>query len=131
MCLLFLQTAILYYNAAIQYGTKHVKKTAFNWLLVNLLSFYSKHNKWLQLISADLLTDLITCPDLVVIQTEFALYALLKVWVYLKLHPEYFDETDNTNRANDLCNQSCLFFEQMHGKYTSYILFLLFMNSAS
>lgn len=93
-----------------------MKKTAFNWLLVNLLSFYTKHNKWLQQISGELLTDLITCPDLVVIQTEFALYALLKVWVFLKLHPDYYDESDNANRANDLCNQACIYFEQLQGK---------------
>lgn len=63
-----------------------MKKNAFDWLLNNLLTFYSKHYKWLRLINEDLLSELIDSAELVVMQTEFALYALLKVWMYLKIH---------------------------------------------
>lgn len=43
-----------------------VKKNAFQWLLINLLSFYSKHSKWLMMLNADLLSELLDSPDLVV-----------------------------------------------------------------
>lgn len=105
----FEQTAITYYEAAVQYGATDVKKNAFQWLLINLLSFYSKHGKWLQMLNADLLTELIDSPDLVVMQTEFALYALLKVWMYLKI--QQFSNSDdrkieenNMNQNNNLSN---------------------------
>jgi hypothetical protein len=101
----------VYYNAAVQYGTKDVKNTTFNWLLINLLSFYSKHCKWLQLINADLLTELVKSPDLVVMQTEFALYALLKLWIFLRLHPNFFGDTDIVNRSNEVMCQSAVYFE--------------------
>lgn len=41
-------TAIKYYEVACHYAAMDVKKNAFQWLLINLLSFYSKHGKWLQ-----------------------------------------------------------------------------------
>lgn len=58
-----------------------------NWLLVNLLSFYTKHAKWLRQIDVDLMEKLVSHPDLVVIQTEFSLYLLLRHWLFLHLHP--------------------------------------------
>lgn len=120
-----MQTAIIYYDAAIQYGTTEVKKTTFNWLLVNLLSFYSKHGKWLELISADLLSDLISSPNLVVMQTEFALYALLKVWIYMKLHPNLFTEKSdgtNSNRQKpEVINQSSAYFTSLKNQ-TAFLL---------
>lgn len=73
-----------------------VKKNAFQWLLINLLSYYSKHGKWLQKLTSDLLCELIESPDLVVMQTEFALYALLKVWIYLKLHQTNDEDVSET-----------------------------------
>lgn len=98
------KTAITYYEAAVQYGATDVKKNAFQWLLINLLSFYSKHGKWLQMLNADLLTELIDSPDLVVMQTEFALYALLKVWVYLKI--QQFSNGDDRKIEENNMNQN-------------------------
>ena len=33
--------------------------------------------------------SLVSSQDLCVIQTEFSLYVLLKLWLYLKLHPAW------------------------------------------
>lgn len=109
------ETAINYYDAAIQYGTSDVKKNAFDWLLINLLSFYSKHSKWLKLINADLLSELISSPDLVVMQTEFALYALLKVWIYIRIHS---DEINNstTNKSSEILAQTTNYFSNIKSK---------------
>lgn len=56
-------------------------------MLVNLLSFYSKHAKWLRQIDVDLMEKLVSHPDLFVIQTEFSLYMMLRHWLFLHLHP--------------------------------------------
>lgn len=93
-----------------------VKKNAFQWLLINLLSYYSKHGKWLQMLSADLLSELIESPDLVVMQTEFALYALLKVWMYLKIHQTNDDDSvvNNANiNSSEVISQASNYFSSM------------------
>lgn len=87
-----------YYESACHYGVISIKKTTFNWLLVNLLSLYSKHYKWLRNISIDLMYALISSPDLFVMQTEFSVYTLLRFWLYLKLHPNY---ELNENEGNE------------------------------
>lgn len=61
---------------------------------MNLLSFYAKHSKWLRLISIDLMEQLVSSPDLFVVQTEFSLYLLLRYWVFLKLFPQHEDENE-------------------------------------
>lgn len=63
------------------------------------------------MLNADLLTELIDSPDLVVMQTEFALYALLKVWMYLKIQQNDDDRkinehNTNTNKTNSHSNAS-------------------------
>lgn len=115
------ETAVPYHIAAIQYGTKEVKTATFNWLLINLLSFYADNTRWLPLMSADLLTELVQSPDLVVMQTEFALYALLKVWMYLKLHAENHDESSKLqlNESADVIKHSASFFEGLKSEYNS------------
>lgn len=39
--------------------------------------------------SEELMGSLVSSQDLCVIQTEFSLYVLLKLWLYLKLHPAW------------------------------------------
>lgn len=83
------ESTISYYEAACQYGVQSVKQSTFKWLEVNLLSYYSKHSKWLSHISTDLMAELVNSADLFVVQTEFSLYMLLRFWLFLKLHPNY------------------------------------------
>lgn len=85
-------TAITYYEAACQYGCQTVKKSAFVWLETNLLCIYTKYPNLLRQISIELMTALISSPDLYVMQTEFSLYTLLRTWIYLRLHPNYDPE---------------------------------------
>lgn len=56
------------------------------------------------MLNADLLTELIDSPDLVVMQTEFALYALLKVWMYLKM--QQFSNSDDRKHEENNMNQN-------------------------
>lgn len=85
-------TAINYYEAACQYGCQNVKKSAFAWLETNLLCIYTKYPNLLRQISIELMTALVSSPDLYVMQTEFSLYTLLRSWIYLRLHPNYDPE---------------------------------------
>uniref|UniRef100_A0A8W7PHM7 BTB domain-containing protein n=1 Tax=Anopheles coluzzii TaxID=1518534 RepID=A0A8W7PHM7_ANOCL len=82
------ETAVLYYEAACEYGVKMVKQSTFGWLLVNLLSFYHRAPKWLRLISFELMEQLVSSADLYVVQTEFTVYTLLRYWMALKLFPD-------------------------------------------
>uniref|UniRef100_A0AAG5DKE9 BTB domain-containing protein n=1 Tax=Anopheles atroparvus TaxID=41427 RepID=A0AAG5DKE9_ANOAO len=82
------ETAVLYYEAACEYGVKIVKQSTYGWLLVNLLSLYHRAAKWLRLISPELMEQLVSSADLYVVQTEFTLYTLLRFWMSLKLFPE-------------------------------------------
>lgn len=94
-----------------------MKKNAFDWLLTNLLTFYAKHCKWLRSLSIDLLCELIDSSDLVVMQTEFALYVLLKVWMYMKIHTT---SDSNSKRCefncSEIMNQLPGYFGHLNGR---------------
>ena len=92
------ETAVKYYEAACEYGVMSVKRSTFDWLLVNLLSLYLKNSKWLRSISIELMQLLVASPDLIVMQTEFSLYTLLRLWMFLKCHEDY---EVNDNAATD------------------------------
>lgn len=102
-----------------------VKNSSFNWLLVNLLSFYAKHSKWLRQISVDLMERLVSSADLFVVQTEFSLYLLLRQWVFVKLHPHHNESNEKKplhvkyfasleGNENRLCNSILLFSHNIY-----------------
>lgn len=79
-----IQTVTLYYDTAIQYGLESIRKDCFEWLLGNLVSYVPEHPKKLREVSASLMVKLISSPNLFVIQTEFSIYILLKMWTFLR-----------------------------------------------
>ncbi|KAH8277607.1 hypothetical protein KR018_001958 [Drosophila ironensis] len=101
------ETAILYYDAACQYGVIGVKKSTFKWFQINLLTIYSKQPNLLRLISIDLMSKLTGSHDLYVMQTEFSLYTLLRTWMFLRLHPDY-DPEDPKRREEAVRTQERL-----------------------
>ncbi|XP_055918536.1 protein germ cell-less [Eupeodes corollae] len=105
-------TAISYYEASCQYGTINVKKSAFEWLETNLLCIYNKNTKLLKDINIDLMTALISSPDLYVMQTEFSLYTLIRTWMYMRLFPNYDPENCSAEEANAPQN----YFSNRHDK---------------
>jgi len=74
------ETVISYYNAAVSYGIANVKAAAKRWLEVNLLDYGWTHLPFLKQITPELMADLVTSPDLIVLQTEFCIYMLLRIW---------------------------------------------------
>lgn len=103
------QTAVKYYEASTEYGVNKVKEACFKWLLVNLLSFLPESPKRLREISVDLMESLVSSQDLCVIQTEFSLYVLLKLWLFLKLHPAI------DGSAQEVINAAHQFFQARAG----------------
>lgn len=99
------ETAVAYYEAACQYGVQNVKKTAFNWLLANLVGYYIKRTKYLKQISEELMADLVASHDLYVMQTEFTLYTLLRTWLFLKFFPNY-DPSEKQTGENEVTPQT-------------------------
>lgn len=88
------ETAILYYEASCQYGVQNSKQSSFEWLETNLVGYFIKYIKHLKLMNEDLITALVSSPNLYVFQTEFSLYILLRLWIYLKFFPDYNPEAD-------------------------------------
>lgn len=79
------ETVFIYYEASCEYGLQNLKDACFKWLLVNLLCHIMDHPKGLSQISLELMTRLVSSPDLFVMQTEFSVYALLRFWMYLQI----------------------------------------------
>lgn len=78
------ETVVSYYNAAVSYGVPTVKAAAKRWLEVNLLGYGWRHPSFLKEISPNLMTELVASPDLVVLQTEFCIYMMLRLWYVYK-----------------------------------------------
>ncbi|XP_054706473.1 protein germ cell-less-like [Uloborus diversus] len=95
-----IDTALPYYEASELYGLKEVKSISLDWLHHNMVLKVNTSPVHLAQISCDLMAELISSPELVVVQTEFSLYLMLKVWLFLKEHPcESFDNA--VSRADD------------------------------
>ncbi|KYQ52306.1 Protein germ cell-less [Trachymyrmex zeteki] len=85
------ETVVSYYNAAVSYGVPTVKAAAKRWLEVNLLGYGWRHPSFLKEISPDLMTELVSSPDLVVLQTEFCIYMMLRLWLFTHMYD--YEET--------------------------------------
>lgn len=72
------KTVVSYYQTSIRYGVTTVKKACLSWLKVNLLSHMPEHPDRLREITPDLMADLVSSPELFVMQTEFSVYVLLR-----------------------------------------------------
>lgn len=84
-----IETVTKYFDTATMYGSLKIQKACISWLKVNLLSHLPEHPSKLRLISIDLMATLISTPGLFVMQTEFSVYVLLRLWLYLVFHPSW------------------------------------------
>ena len=82
-----IETVVKYYETAMMYGCSSVQESCLQWLKVNLLSHLPEHPDKLRQVPIDLMTKLIGNSGLFVMQTEFSVYVLLRLWVYLIFHP--------------------------------------------
>lgn len=80
------QTVARFLDAAERYGALELRAECRTWLRVNLLSHMPEHPDRLRKVPADLLQSLVAAPDLFVMQTEFSVYVLLRLWAFLQLN---------------------------------------------
>ena len=83
------ETVVRYWEGCQQYGCVKLTKNCVEWLNVNLLSHLPDHPARLREVSPGLMSQLVSSPDLFVMQTEFSVYVLLRLWVFLHLHPAW------------------------------------------
>nr|CAD7591163.1 unnamed protein product [Timema genevievae] len=95
-------TAVDYYEAGIKYEYSQVTTAAFDWMLLNLFYSFSKNFKELRKISVELMTKLVASPDLAVELTEFSVYTILKLWVLLKIRPDW-EQFTNESEVIETC----------------------------
>lgn len=101
------ETVVRYWEGCQQYGCVELAKTCVEWLTVNLLSHLPDHPARLREISPGLMSDLVSSPALFVMQTEFSVYVLLRLWVFLQLHPAWDGE------PQDAVNSSQRYFKNL------------------
>lgn len=75
-----IKTVVPYYNAAVSYGVPKVKNTCKRWLEFNLMGYGWLYPSFLKEISPELMAEMVASSDLVVMQTEFCIYMMLRVW---------------------------------------------------
>ena len=86
------ETVVRYWEAASQYGCSEVAAVCVDWLTVNLLSHLPDHPARLREISPGLMSELVSSAHLFVMQTEFSVYVLLRLWMFLQLQPDWVGE---------------------------------------
>ena len=94
------ETVVRYWEGCQQYGCVKLTKTCVDWLNVNLLSHLPDHPARLREVSPALMSDLVSSPDLFVMQTECSVYVLLRLWVFLQLHPAWDGEPQQAVNAS-------------------------------
>ncbi|KAM4677756.1 germ cell-less protein-like 1 isoform 1-T2 [Discoglossus pictus] len=81
------QTVCGYSTAAGVYGLDSVKKKCLEWLLNNLMTHQSV--ELFKELSINMMKQLISSPDLLVMQVEMDVYTALKKWMFLQLVPSW------------------------------------------
>ncbi|XP_035872270.1 germ cell-less protein-like 1 [Phyllostomus discolor] len=79
-------TVCSYYHSAESYGLPNIRTLCFQWLLDNLMTHRSDEVLLRQL-SPDVMKELIASSELLVMEVEMDVYAMLKKWMYLQLQP--------------------------------------------
>nr|XP_033805091.1 germ cell-less protein-like 1 [Geotrypetes seraphini] len=81
------KTVCCYHTAAGTYGLDSVKKKCLAWLLNNLMTHQSVD--LFKELSIKMMKQLISSPDLFVMQVEMDVYTALKKWMFLQLVPSW------------------------------------------
>lgn len=94
------ETVVSYWEACQTYGCVDLGRTCVEWLTVNLLSHLPDHPTRLREISPELMSELVSSAHLFVMQTEFSVYVLLRLWMFLQLHPAWNGEPQDAVAAS-------------------------------
>ena len=83
------QTVVKYYDVSAIYGVERIRLSCLQWLKVNLLHHLPEQPDRLRELSPSLMLTLVGSPDLCVMQTEFSVYVLLRLWLFLIFHTSW------------------------------------------
>ncbi|XP_045213883.1 germ cell-less protein-like 1 [Mercenaria mercenaria] len=104
----------VYYSASQEYGLEDMRVKCLNWLTRNILT--TENITFIKEIGTKLMAEIISCPQLFVMQVEIDIYTLLKKWIYLCYNPDWSGET------KDLLKDADAFFKkEMTGKHVCYL----------
>ncbi|KAL0270006.1 UNVERIFIED_CONTAM: hypothetical protein PYX00_007557 [Menopon gallinae] len=112
-----MDVVLYYYDAALEYGVSSLKEAACNWLLANLLTYVRGYPEVLSMISVDLMTTLVSSPNLFVVQTESSVYFMLQTWLYYILNPNEKKRGNN----QQVLERSSEYFQSIY-KGTEFLL---------
>lgn len=89
-----------YYATAEAYGLESLKTECLDWLLHNLMTHPSV--ELYKEVSIELMNQLVSSADLLVIQKEIDVYTTLKEWMFLRLNPAWQGSVQQLlDQAND------------------------------
>jgi len=110
------ETVVKYWEAASQYGCMGLRGACVDWLSINLLYHLPDHPARLRELPPALMAELVSSPNLFVMQTEFSVYVLLRLWVFLQLQPAWRGE------PQEAVLQSHKYFQGLEGRQHKYFL---------
>ncbi|XP_014663020.1 PREDICTED: germ cell-less protein-like 1 [Priapulus caudatus] len=99
------ETAAYYNSAALLYGMQDIAGKTFKWLLKNLMPIQTP--VLIKSLSQKQLCDLLSSPDLFVMQVEMDIYNLVKKWVFLQCNPSWSGQS-----KSDLVTDSQEYFRK-------------------
>ncbi|CAI2351426.1 unnamed protein product [Caenorhabditis sp. 36 PRJEB53466] len=90
--------AIRYYELSTNYGLDSVREQSMQLLLHNFWKIMTDKNK-LREIDHQMLTKLLTSPDVLITEGEFDLYKIVKLWIFMRECPDC--DTDEQHEIID------------------------------
>nr|XP_058906182.1 germ cell-less protein-like 1 [Kogia breviceps]XP_058906183.1 germ cell-less protein-like 1 [Kogia breviceps] len=81
------QTVCSYYYSAESYGLQNIRSMCLQWLLDNMMT--QRSDELLREVSLDLMKEVISSSDLLVMEVEMDVYTMLKKWMFLQLQPTW------------------------------------------
>ncbi|XP_060554814.1 germ cell-less protein-like 1 [Ruditapes philippinarum] len=107
-------TVCVYYTTCQTYGLEDLRVRCLNWLTRNILTTDSI--TFIRDIGVELMTEIISCSQLYVMQVEIDIYTLLKKWIFLCQNQDWCGETKNLLKDAD-----AFFKKEMKGKSECYL----------
>lgn len=81
------RTVYVYHTASVMYGQVKLTDICRSWIQNNVM--LCQDIELLRDLDPDLMAEVISSPDLVVMQVEMDIYTMLKKWLFLKLNPKW------------------------------------------
>ena len=83
------KTVVAFHEVSGVYGMTKLREDCLAWLRINMLCHFPEHPEALRDVPKSLMTEVISSSDLFVMQTEFSVYVLLRLWLFLVRHEDW------------------------------------------